>query len=756
MSDPLIDVPKSDPEADLSIDTIEALLREHYGLTGQVFPVEGRHAADFLVDNGHMRYLLKVAPATVAADGIETEHALIRHIIRSPDGPGVPEPVATKDGTETIVLPLGDSEKRVRLLTFRPGDTLPYDEKLSALAVAAFGALAASLDKSLADFPHSLPDLEPEVEPGNDLRKAGPQTVSLLSVVADQERRDMIAKVMVAMLRRIQPLGPNLRTATVHQNLNGDAVVGDLLDGVWQPNAITDFTAVATGWVVAGLANTCAFLLDNQQGDVFAVLPAIRAYHEINPLLPAELEALWPLVVARTGILAARAENRHSHVPEDSQAAAEAKRRLDLLEKATAISPATMFCAILDATGQDVPVTRIGRLIPELDPERIRIVDLGIASPILHSGNWIDPENDWKSLAHIAWETGCGATRWGEYRLSKTATDPRHMLENFALHIDACMPAGAAAVAPFAGVLKSAGTRLVLAGPDITLHVEGLECELPEGTELAAGAPFGVVAGEENAVGGLRLRLCRDPEMTPPLFSAPQSAGLWSRLCPSPACLLGIEAEAPLASPIGKPIRGWKEHVFDSRGRCGLDFSGAAPLVGYGHPRLAMAIYRQSLLLDNEPGRGLAAGPSASEQLLVERLSEDQWKDFSPVSNLALPAGASAVAIARALAILDVIEDEKLMENAQEVGTYMRERLDELAGRSRHVVGVSGNGLELDLELADDAGDLRSRLGPTILVGAGPANRLALRPPLCLSRESVDWLIVELERALDEDQPSPV
>lgn len=869
------------PSNDLPIDAIEDLLRDHYGLSGQVFPIEGRQNPYFLIDNGHMRYLLKVAPADGPIEEIEAEHALMRHILRSPDGPRVPEPVVARDGGDTLVLPLGGEERRIRLLTFLEGEPPPAGEKLSDQAIAAFGAISAALARSLQDFEHPVLEREPE----GDLRKAGPQTVSLLSAVTDQDIRDVIAKAMVTALRRIQPLGPSLRVAAAHQNLNAGTVTGEETDGRWLPTGVTDFTGISNGWLVAGFANTCAYLLADRDGDPFALLPAIRAYHEIYPLTQSELEALWPLVVARTGILAAEAESRQARSPDDPQAMQETEKRRAVLNGATSVSAAHVFASILDVTGTVKPLPEIGRLLPDIDPDSFRMVDLSVTSPLLYGGNWTDADNDWKLLAHIAWETGRASTRYGEYRLSKSLTDPQQEPESFALHIDACIPARTAAVAPFAGTLKAAGPRLVLVGRDLTLHVEGLECTLAEETELAAGDPLGVIAGADNSVGGLRLRFCLDPDLVPPLFCRPSEVGTWSRLCPSPSALLGIDANAPAPRHSDQPVRGWKEYLFDAAGRTALDLGGQAPLIGHAHPRLAAATYRQALLLNratNHPseaedalraqlaelapeglghlsfaiGRGdaldlafrlarahtnkgriiglpgirvdrrdpdffpvpsigtaadmihdlddvaaaLAEGYGETAHLsdpLTElqekagllivdetgtgygRLGHHTWgfshRGLAPdiliadgpggetpallmtrpeiAASLALGDYRSAlcpVKAAAAAAALDVVREEQLRENTREIGSHLKTRLESLTDRFPAIIAVTGSGLLLTIDLADEAAHLGKRLRPGFIVDDSIPKRIVLRPPLCLSRESADRFADRVEALLSE------
>jgi 4-aminobutyrate aminotransferase-like enzyme len=116
--------------------------------------------------------------------------------------------------------------------------------------------------------------------------------------------------------------------------------------------------------------------------------------------------------------------------------------------------------------------------------------------------------------------------------------------------------------------------------------------------------------------------------------------------------------------------------------------------------------------------------------------------------------GGTPVAAAAGMAVLDVLENEQLMANAEHVGAYLRQSLRELAVRFPCLGDVRGAGLYNAVEIVSDpqrktpAADLTSKLmnglrQRQILVGAaGPAaNVLKLRPPLCLSRANVDSFI---------------
>jgi 4-aminobutyrate aminotransferase-like enzyme len=116
--------------------------------------------------------------------------------------------------------------------------------------------------------------------------------------------------------------------------------------------------------------------------------------------------------------------------------------------------------------------------------------------------------------------------------------------------------------------------------------------------------------------------------------------------------------------------------------------------------------------------------------------------------------GGTPVAAAAGMAVLDVLEAEGLMANAEQVGTYLRERLRDLMTRFPVIGDVRGAGLYNAVELVDDpttrtpAASLASavinglRQRQVLIGAAGPHGHiLKLRPPLCFSREHVDTLV---------------
>jgi 4-aminobutyrate aminotransferase-like enzyme len=127
--------------------------------------------------------------------------------------------------------------------------------------------------------------------------------------------------------------------------------------------------------------------------------------------------------------------------------------------------------------------------------------------------------------------------------------------------------------------------------------------------------------------------------------------------------------------------------------------------------------------------------------------------------------GGSPVAAAAGLAVLDILRDEELMENAFDTGTYLLAKLQKLAGRHEVIGDVRGAGLYLGLEFVKDKNSREpNREAATATINAlrergilgGTAglfgNIWKIRPPLCFRREHADMLVDGLDAVLNRKE----
>lgn len=122
---------------------------------------------------------------------------------------------------------------------------------------------------------------------------------------------------------------------------------------------------------------------------------------------------------------------------------------------------------------------------------------------------------------------------------------------------------------------------------------------------------------------------------------------------------------------------------------------------------------------------------------------------FKPVyGQLGTTFGGNHLACTAALAVLDVMEDEHLVENAASVGQYL---LDELQkAKLPHVAEVRGRGLMIGVELDIPYKEVRNKLLFEVHCFTGCSGTYVLRllPPLCLTKDEASDFLTRLERVL--------
>ena len=152
--------------------------------------------------------------------------------------------------------------------------------------------------------------------------------------------------------------------------------------------------------------------------------------------------------------------------------------------------------------------------------------------------------------------------------------------------------------------------------------------------------------------------------------------------------------------------------------------------------------------------KGIASGLPLSAMIARHEVME--WKPGAHASTF----GGNPVAIAAALATLDLLEEE-LMENAAVVGAYILNRIRDWPRRFKQVGDVRGLGLMIGIEFVKDqetkerAPELRDQVVQgafergLLILGSG-ANSIRLCPPLVISRDQADFAVSTLEECLEQ------
>jgi len=121
--------------------------------------------------------------------------------------------------------------------------------------------------------------------------------------------------------------------------------------------------------------------------------------------------------------------------------------------------------------------------------------------------------------------------------------------------------------------------------------------------------------------------------------------------------------------------------------------------------------------------------------------------DVKPWSGmLGTTFGGNYLAAAAGLAVLEVIEEEDLMTNAETIGNYWLEQL----GAVKRISGLRGRGLMLGFDLSDELKQARQHLlmKHHIFTGEAKPNTIRLLPSLAVTRQEADLFLEALKKEL--------
>jgi ornithine--oxo-acid transaminase len=112
--------------------------------------------------------------------------------------------------------------------------------------------------------------------------------------------------------------------------------------------------------------------------------------------------------------------------------------------------------------------------------------------------------------------------------------------------------------------------------------------------------------------------------------------------------------------------------------------------------------------------------------------------------------GGNPLGAAVAIAALEVIEEEKLVERSRELGEYMMDYLEEIP--KKNIRDIRGKGLFIGIELNHELGGARrfaeALRDRGILVKETHVHTLRLAPPLIIQKETIDWMLPIIREVL--------
>ncbi len=643
-SNPFLEHEHRRPDVDL--EEAARLLRDHFGREGVRSELGSHQDRNYLVEADDGRFVLKVARHGISRHELEAENAAMLHVAAARPGFEVPVPQAARDGG---LIARGTTRAGVdhdlRLVTYIDGSPLDGEGYLAPAVLRAHGAMAASIARALEDFDH--PALDRALQ--WDVRHAGSVVEALAPFASTPARRQLAEDAMAHAAAALDPLAPELRIRTVHQDVTDlNTVARRDRAGRPMPVGLIDFGDLSRTWLAAELAVTIAADLFHDLDHPLQVARDVAAgFLPLLPLEPAELAALWPMVVARSAAVAISGDQQAALEPDNAYVHSTRDEEWAALEAVVAI-PFPLAEAVLREVAGLGPAVRV-RLPEEAVPpvrvpaSRIHVLDLSPTSDLPGSATG-DPAAIDDPVAQIVGAGEVAIGRWGEARLIDAEPDAGVEAATIHLGVDLFTIAGLPVVAPVGGVVRRAPAGLMIGADGFDVRLDGVAASVPDGATVRAGDALGQVAakGPDTLPALLHVQLIAIPGLDAPRRCVPSLAGAWQALCPDPAALLGLDPEVVVAPPDDAAAllarrnavladvqvhyyadpprieRGWRHHLVDGGARAYVDVVNNIAVVGHSHPAVTEAVARQLARL-NANSRFLYAPMVEFAEALVAR-----------------------------------------------------------------------------------------------------------------------------------------
>jgi 4-aminobutyrate aminotransferase-like enzyme/Ser/Thr protein kinase RdoA (MazF antagonist) len=757
----------------LELEVARQVLRDSFGIEeAGLAPLDGERDQNFRVDAGAgRRFVLKISNPADGRPVLEMQSAALRHIEVVDPGLPVMRALPAASGAPWAEVPGADGEIYLaRLFTFLPGRLISAPA-LTTQAIWSFGQVTARLGRALRGFFHPAADYEIMWDISHT-----PRLRPLLTHVADGPRRAQAERVLDRFEARAARVLPGLRAQVIHGDVS---MYNVLFDDDLHVSGIVDFGDMTHAPLVCDLAVAIADVLHGRDDAIEAADAMIAGYVSVTPLEEEEAALLADLVAARLATEVVVTAWRSERYP-DNAAYAESSE-----------PAARAFLDAIEATGMDTVARRFRdacRGLPyrssatrELLERRRRVLP---RSPLFYQhpvhlvrgeGVWLfDPDgrryldcyNNVPVVGHSHPRVAAAVTQ--QQRL--LATHSRYLHEavvELAERVQGTMPPGLDAILmvnsgseanDLAWRIARAATGR--AGAVVSSHAyHGLtEATHALSPEEWAGRERPAHVATVPAPDGYRGAYRRDQDGWAERYAA-HIDGAAQELGDRGLAAMYVDPAFTADGILSPPPGYLQEAARRIRALGGLLIADEVQS-GYGRSGSHLWSFQASGIEPDMVVMGKPMGNGFPVAALVVRA--DLLAAVPEETELFSTFGGNPVACSAALAVLDVIAAEGLVENAAQTGAYLREGLAGLAERHPVIGDVRGQGLLLGVELVDEARApaaglarkvteaLRER---AILISAtGPAgNVLKIRPPLVFRREHADLLLQALDEVLAGD-----
>lgn len=292
-----------------TLDRATELAHDLYGLQVTARALPAYYDQNFelrLADGG--RRVLKISHSTEDRQVLELQNRALEHLAMKALAFDSPRVIPTRTGEKiaTVVGCRGASHF-VRLLTFIEGRLWADVATPTADQLQRLGQVAAEMVRGFEDFSHPAMDRRLDWDPVQFLNLR-----NHLHYLEEGWRRSTVEDLVARFENFVQPRLAHLPTGVIHSDVNQHNVI---VNAAGQPSGVIDFGDVLRSVTVGEVAIAMAYSLLGRADPMAAGRHLLHGFGAVIPLLEAELDVVYDLVLDRLAMSVTSAARIHQVDP---------------------------------------------------------------------------------------------------------------------------------------------------------------------------------------------------------------------------------------------------------------------------------------------------------------------------------------------------------------------------------------------------------------------------------------------------------
>lgn len=726
---------------------------------------------NYLVTSRDRKFIFKTYSNLKLQESVEAENKMLLHL-KSKKVVDIPEPISFASGVFSKLVSLEGHTQLCRLLTFVEG-TFLGDVKLNNDLAKSLGTYIAILNKTLSDFDH----VAFRAKRSNWDLQYVLRNKTYLKHIASAQKRSWVTYFFQQYEQQIQPKLEEFRKSCIHGDFNEWNILTENKDVI----GIIDFGDASYTHLINEVAIATTYVCYLSEHPLKFTKALLKSYHGILPLEEKEVSVLYWLIAIRLCTSVCNSAHARVSNPKNEYASISEEKAWNLLEKWLRIGPKKVENHFREALGfPKKPVDTITAALFHRKKHLSKILSVSYQKPILmeraafqymfdaDGNSFLDAYNNIPHVGHQHPKVVEAAQKQMTLLNTNTRYLYRHLseyaerlLSKFPAHLNKVFFVNSGSAASDLAIrLAKAHTGhqhlLVMehgyhGNTQIGIDISDYKFNNPRGQGQASHIYKTTIPDtyrgqhtQNDGTAGIAYAHVAIKDIKN--LSEPLAAFIAEPI-------VGCGGQVPLAKGYLQPIY----HTIRNQG--GVCISDEVQ-TGFG--RLGDVFWgfeQQEVVPDIVVlGKPMGNGHPIGAVVTTNEIAESFEKGVEFFSSF----GGNPVSCAIGMAVLDVIEEERLQENAHKVGQYYQKCLHELQQHYPQIGDVRGSGLFLGIDIvkpgttAPDtalAQHIKNTLRERhILVSTdGPAdNVIKSKPPLCFTKGNAEEVVANIGEILTD------